>query len=102
MIEGMRKAMQVDALWWLEELQQPKRYISTLSGKGKDLTIDVQIETLENITKIVTTALVDSGCTSSAINREFIKKHNIPTYATAAPIPVYNANGTRNQGGSIT
>ncbi len=102
MVEGMRKAMRVDALWWLEELRQPKRYISVLSGKGKDLTIDVQIETPKNIANIATTALVDSGCTSSAINRAFVKKHNIPTYATAAPIPVYNADGTRNQGGSIT
>ncbi len=102
MIEGMRKAMQVDVLWWLEELRQPRRYISVLSGKGKDLTIDVQIETLENITKIATTTLVDSGCTSSAINRDFVKKHNILTHATAAPIPVYNADGTHNQGGSIT
>ncbi len=101
MIKGMRKAMRVDALWWLEELRQPKRYISALSGKGKDLTIDVQIKISGNSTKIVTTALVDSGCTSSAINRAFVKKHNIPTYATAAPIPVYNADGTRNQGGSI-
>ncbi len=102
MIEGMRKATRLDALWWLEELRQPKRYISALSGKGKDLTIDVQIETPKNIANIATTALVDSGCTSSAIDRAFVKKHDIPTYATAAPIPVYNADGTRNQGGSIT
>ncbi len=102
MIEGMRKAMRVDALWWLEELRQPRRYISALSGKGKDLTINVQIETLEKRTKVTTTALVDSGCTSSAINRAFVKKHNIPTHATAVPIPVYNADGTHNQGGSIT
>ncbi len=102
MIEGMQKAMRIDALWWLEELRQPKWYVSALSRKGKDLTIDVQIETLENITKIATTALVDSGCTSSAINQAFVKKHNIPTHATATPIPVYNADGTCNQGGSIT
>ncbi len=102
MIEGMRNAMRVDALWWLKELRQPKHYISAISGKDKDLTIDVQIEILGNSTKIATTALVDSGCTSSAINRAFVKKHNIPTHATAAPIPVYNADGTRNQGGSIT
>ncbi len=46
--------------------------------------------------------LVDSGCTSSAINRVFIEQHNIPTHATAAPIPVYNADRTKNLGGSIT
>ncbi len=60
--------MRVDMLWWLEELRQPKRYISTLRGKGKDLTIDIQIETLENVIKVSTSTLVDSGCTSSAIN----------------------------------
>ncbi len=102
MIEGMRKAMQTNALEWLEELRQPRWYISALSGKGKDLNIDVQIETLENRTQLSTKVLVDSGCTSSAINQSFLEQHNIPTHATAAPIPVYNADGTHNQRGSIT
>ncbi len=48
MIKGMQKAMRVNALGWLKELQQPRQYISALSGKGKDLNIDVQIKTLEN------------------------------------------------------
>ncbi len=69
MIEGMWKVTRINALWWLEELQQPKRYINQLSRKGKDLNIDIQIETLENRTRISASALVDSGCTSSAINR---------------------------------
>ncbi len=102
MIEGMCKAAQINVLKWLEELQQPKRYISALSGKGKDLNIDVQIETLENRTQFSAKALVDSGCTSSTINQAFVEQHNIPTHATAAPIPVYNADGTKNSGGSIT
>ncbi len=102
MIEGMWKVTQINALKWLEELLQPKRYISALSGKGKDLAIDVQIETLENQTQLSTKVLVDSGCTSSAINRMFVEKHNILTHATAVPITIYNANRTRNQGGSIT
>ncbi len=48
MIEGMRKAARINALKWLKELRQPKWYLSALSGKGKDLNIDIQIETLEN------------------------------------------------------
>ncbi len=48
MIEGMRKVDQINALWWLEELQQPKQYVAVLSGKGKDLLIDIQVKTLEN------------------------------------------------------
>ncbi len=102
MIEGMCKAVQINALEWLKELQQPKWYISALSGKGKDLNINVQIETLENQTQFSAKALVDSGCTSSAINRMFVEQHNIPTHAMATPIPVYNADGTKNSGGSIT
>ncbi len=102
MIKGMWKAERINALWWLEELRQPRQYISMLSRKGKDLVIPVQVETLENITKILTTTLVDSRCTSSAINQKFVEQHNIPTHVTAAHIPVYNADGTKNQGGSIT
>ncbi len=48
MIEGMGKASRTNALKWLEELQQPRQYIATLSGKGKDLLIDIQVKTLEN------------------------------------------------------
>ncbi len=102
MIEGMHKVAQINVLEWLEELQQPKRYISALSGKGKDLDIDVQIKTLETQTQFSAKVLVDSGCTSSAINRAFVEQHNIPTHAMATPIPIYNADRTENSGGSIT
>ncbi len=51
---------------------------------------------------INSSALVDSGCTSSAINRAFIEKHHIPTRATAMPITVYNADRSKNSSGQIT
>ncbi len=70
--------------------------------KWKDLVVNVQIEALENLTKISTSALVDSKCMSSTINRTFMEQHNIPTHATAAPIPIYNADRTKNQGRAIT
>ncbi len=50
LIEGTRKADRIKALWWLDELQRPRQYICQLSGGGKDLVTDVQIETLENHT----------------------------------------------------
>ncbi len=46
--------------------------------------------------------LLDSGCTSSAINRTFVEKHRLETRKAIVPIPVYNADGTRNAGGDIT
>ena len=48
MIKGMHKASRANALEWLKELQQPRQYIAALSGRGKDLLIDVQVKTLEN------------------------------------------------------
>ncbi len=54
-------------------------------------------------TKILTTkGLLNSGCTSSAINKCFVHKHRLETRKTAVPIPVYNTDGTRNAGGDIT
>ncbi|SJL17380.1 uncharacterized protein ARMOST_20930 [Armillaria ostoyae] len=50
----------------------------------------------------MTRALLDSGCTSSAINHAFVQQHALSTIKTAVPIIVYNADGTRNKAGDIT
>ncbi len=50
---------------------------------------------LGNHAHIASLALIDSGCTSSAINRAFAEKHNIPTCATAVPITVIMRMGQK-------
>ncbi len=102
MLEGLRKAMRTNALERMDELRKPRRYICQLSGSDKALTTDLLIETADSRARINSSALVDSGCTSSAINQAFVKKHDIPTRATAAPITVYNADGSKNSSGQIT
>ncbi len=102
MLEGLRKAMRTNALEQMDELQKPRRYICRLSGNDKALTTDILIEMLSSRARINSSALIDSGCTSSAIDRAFVEKHHIPTRATAAPITVYNADGSRNSSGQIT
>ncbi len=92
----------MNALNWMEELRQPRRYICWLSGSDRALTTNIQIEIPESHACITSSALIDSGCTSSAINRAFVKKHNIPTCVTAAPITVYNADRSKNSSGQIT
>ena len=47
-------------------------------------------------------ALLDSGCTGSCIDREFVRKNNIQTKKVHLPIPVYNVDGSLNEGGPIT
>ncbi len=102
MLEGLRKATHINALEKMDELRQPRRYVCRLSGSDKALTTDLLIEMLSSRARITSSALVDSSCTSSAINRAFVEKHNIPTRATAVPITVYNADGSKNSSGQIT
>lgn len=102
MLEGMRQVEKSRALEWLEELRQPWQYVRRQSTHGKDLVKEVHIKTLEGIRSFTTKALIDSGCTGSAMNCSFVAEHKILTHDMAAPIPVYNVDGTMNQAGAIT
>ncbi|SJL17084.1 uncharacterized protein ARMOST_20626 [Armillaria ostoyae] len=86
----------------LYELHEPPRYLRRRASSGRDFMLDVQLTTLTNRQVFATRGLVDSGCTSSAINRAFVQKHHLDTVKTAIPIIVYNADGSRNKGGDIT
>ncbi|SJL15735.1 uncharacterized protein ARMOST_19240 [Armillaria ostoyae] len=86
----------------LYELHEPPRYMRRRQNGSRDFTLDVQLTTVTNRQTFTTKGLVDSGCTSSAINRAFVRKHRLDTVRTAIPIIVYNADGTRNRDGDIT
>ena len=47
-------------------------------------------------------ALVDSGATTSFINKSFVEKNNLVTIKLANPYEVKNADGTINKAGQIT
>ncbi|SJL01339.1 uncharacterized protein ARMOST_04659 [Armillaria ostoyae] len=64
--------------------------------------LDVQLNPCTGQQTLAARGLLNSGCTSSAINRTFIQKHRLDTQKTAVPIAVYNADGTHNQAGDIT
>ncbi len=87
------------AIKQLYELREPIRYIRGASG---DFTIPVTIEPVSSLLKLTTKALIDSGCTGSAINQAYVTEHGLDTKKALIPIPVYNADGTHNQGGDIT
>ncbi len=83
----------------LYELREPIRYIRGASG---NFSIPVTLEPVSSWLKLTTKALINSGCTGSAINQAYIEKHNLDTKKALIPILVYNADGTRNQGRDIT
>lgn len=46
-------------------------------------------------------ALVDSGCTGSCVDTGFVKRYNIPTKPLNRAYPIFNADGTSNDGGTV-
>ncbi|KAH9896413.1 hypothetical protein C8Q73DRAFT_602934, partial [Cubamyces lactineus] len=47
-------------------------------------------------------ALVDSGATTTFINKSVVEKNHLATIKLATPYDVYNADGTTNKNGKIT
>ncbi|SJL16886.1 uncharacterized protein ARMOST_20416 [Armillaria ostoyae] len=86
----------------LYELHEPPRYLRRRASNSRDFSLPVQLTTVTGQRTFSVKGLVDSGCTSSAINRAFVRLHQLDTVKTAVPIVVYNADGTRNQAGDIT
>ncbi len=86
----------------LYELCKPPRIIHRHESMKSDFLVPILLHPATG-TKILTTkGLLDSGCTSSAINKCFVDEHRLETRKMAVPIPVYNADGTHNAGGDIT
>ena len=64
--------------------------------------ITVQLQTLDTGEKITVTALLDSGATGMFLDSKWVLANNLNTRRLPRPIPVYNVDGTLNQGGSIS
>ena len=63
------------------------------------MNVPITIKTPQRNLRMV--ALLDSGCTGSCLNTQWVKEQGIPTRPLAHPILVYNADGTQNIGGSL-
>jgi len=63
--------------------------------------LPVFLTTIDDCHCITTRALLDSGCTGSSIDAGFVWAKGFNTHKLACPVPVYNADGTLNHGGSI-
>ncbi|SJL01318.1 uncharacterized protein ARMOST_04638 [Armillaria ostoyae] len=86
----------------LHELHKPPRYLRRQQSNSRDFTLNIQLTMVTGQQVFSTKGLIDSGCTSSAINRDFVRKHQLDTVKTTIPIVVYNADGTHNKVGNIT
>ncbi len=86
----------------LYELYNPPIIVHSQESLMNNFLVDIVLNPVAGTKTLSTKGLLDSGCMSSAINRSFVEKHDLPTQKINIPIPVYNADGTRNAGGDIT
>lgn len=64
---------------------------------------DIQLRCKTNTGAVfTTTALLDSGANSSYVDHSFVKKYSLDLVELEHPRYVYNVDGTRNQGGTVT
>jgi len=79
----------------------PER-IYVKSAKSQYSThLQVILKSLDTGVRISVSALLDCGATGLFLDTNFVKQHNLNTRTLPRAIPVYNVDGTLNQGGSI-
>ena len=76
--------------------------IQALSEDPRFPQVNVYLTPLESQEPFRLKALLDSGADNLYINRDWVDKHQLSTFQLEHPIPVYNADGTFNNGGTIT
>ncbi len=59
----------------LYELCEPPRIIHRQESTKSDFLVPLTLNPVTNNATLTTQGLLDSGCTSSAINRSFVEKH---------------------------
>ena len=100
LIRWIKELLTAEALLSIWELQQKPQFIKQ---KWSDNSLEVKaVVAGPDRSKLPVVALVDSGCSGSAIDETFVKENKLLTHNIPIPIPVYNTDRTMNKGGSIS
>jgi len=78
----------------------PRIYVRNTTTK-LSTSLNLQLATMDTNSKVALSALLDSGATGMFLDSKFIQSQGWNTKTLTRPIPVYNVDGTLNQGGSI-
>jgi hypothetical protein len=79
----------------------PPRILIRSTSLKTSTHIQIQLQTVDTGAKVTIPALLDSGATGLFLDSDFVKGNNLNTRRLPRAIPVYNVDGTANQGGSI-
>ena len=100
LIQQLREMTDLEAQFTLRELQQKPRFMQRKRSQNA-FEVKANIQTPAGKAYNVL-ALLDSGCTGTTMDQQFAKEKGLETHKLPQPIPVYNADGSINQAGSIT
>jgi hypothetical protein len=79
----------------------PERIYIRSTNTKFSTQVKIILKTLDTGNRICVTALLDCGATGLFLNTKFIEHHELNTKKLPRAVPVYNVDGTLNQGGSI-
>jgi len=82
-------------------LPKNKKFFLRKKG-GNQLSINVLLKMKDTEQYVEAKALIDSGCTRCAIDREFVNKNHIKREKLQHKLKVLNVDGTENSSGRIT
>ena len=100
LIQQLREMTELEVQFTLCELQQKPRFMQRKRSQNT-FKVKASIQTpAGEACKVL--ALLDSGCTGTTMDQQFTKEKGLETHKLPQSIPVYNADGSINQAGSIT
>ena len=73
-----------------------------MEGKTNSFKLKVELETMDTAEIKSTNALVDCGATEKFIDQHYAKSSQFCLLKLSEPIPVFNIDGTPNEGRSVT
>ena len=89
-----------DALWYIRNLRDKPRQVRA-TGKNQ-MDVSGVVITMDTLSRHSIKALIDSGCTGSCINEDFVRRHGLNTTKLPKSILVFNADGSSNIAGRLT
>src|SRR5271154_5103998 len=70
-------------------------------NKGDSVLVNISLKTLDTHNSINIDSLLDCGASGLFIDKQFVELNDITTRKLPRPIPIYNVDGTLNEGGTI-
>ena len=96
-IKDINSLSEQDALWYIQNLRNKPQQVR-VTGKNQ-MDVSGVIITMDMLSHHPIKALIDSGCTGSCINKNFVKEHDLNMIKLLKSIPVF---GSSNIAGKLT